>query len=285
MKQTPSRDQPTNQNETETKKGGGEQTDLVYYLGVGSAADNWELRMSLRSFVQHFKDLGHIYIIGYVPAWLDRDVKGVTHIPMEDAYKSCKDANLLQKLVRAALIPELSDKFIRSSDDQLLLRPSGTEDFKPFILEPEDFVAGQIKKKLDGKDGYNKWHKRLFRTHLELKARGFTGHNYEGHIPYPFDKERIPSVLNFDYGSGNGYTVQSLFFNSAYPGSDHPLLKFSDARHSVHNDEFDRKLLAKALGGWRQFLSFSDGATNCDEFRKMVHAEFPHPTKFEKEAQ
>src|ERR1035438_10130107 len=100
------------------------KVDVVYKLGSGSDNNNDELRYSLRS-LSKFRDLGKVYIVGYKPDF----IQNVIHIPMEDIFKSNKDANLIEKLSAAAKCPDISDCFLNMSDDQIFLAEFFYEDF------------------------------------------------------------------------------------------------------------------------------------------------------------
>ena len=88
--------------------------DVAYFLSSESSLEDWELKYSLRSWEKFFPALGRVWILGeHKPAWLNEE--SVTRLAIPDAYKRNKDANLITKLVRASMEPELSEKFISCS--------------------------------------------------------------------------------------------------------------------------------------------------------------------------
>ena len=62
--------------------------DVAWKLGVGSRLDDWELRMSMRSFWTHFHPPANYWIIGHIPKWIDREQ--VRCLPWPDPIESAK---------------------------------------------------------------------------------------------------------------------------------------------------------------------------------------------------
>lgn len=185
------------------------QVDVVWMLGKGSSVNDWELRMSMRSFRCYYKAEAVFWLIGHIPDWVDREL--IRCIEWPDSYRSNKDANLLNKAVRMALEPDLSDKFILCSDDHLLIKESEPDDFKWWHL-------GEIK---TASEASNPWQVRLFNTAQKLRAQKLPTFNYEGHVPYPVYKEWCREALRFDYGAGRGMTVFSTILNAARVPGEH----------------------------------------------------------------
>jgi hypothetical protein len=179
------------------------RVDVAWMLGSGSEADDWELRMSLRSFRRHYHADAQLWIIGHIPDWIDRSQ--VRCVPWPDPYSRNKDANLLAKAARLAMEPELSDPFILCSDDHLLVRDSRPEDFR-------HWHTGEIGA---GKPGEESWAARLTNTGRVLRAAGLPARAFEGHIPYPLRKEWCQAALRFAFGEGPGMTIFSTLLNAA----------------------------------------------------------------------
>lgn len=179
--------------------------DLVYKLGSNSSSDNYsELRYSIRSAVKYFQDLGRIYIIGNKPNW----ITNVEFVKLEDSYTSCKDANLISKLIVACNEPLISSKFLNMSDDYFFMNQVDSSYFEKAIYHNDilDF-------KKDHK--FTKWQLRLQRTINLLKSKNLPGNNFETHHPQLIDKYLYPkTVLNYDYGCDNGYCGNTLYFNT-----------------------------------------------------------------------
>ena len=155
--------------------------------------------MTLRS-LSRLQDLGQVFIIGYIPTWINQDE--VTFIPFPDPYQS-KDANLLNKLLRAANEDSLTDDFIVFSDDQPLLSPVYSDDFQAYAMED-----------LKGRKHYNTaWKRRLRDTRDILDSKGATAYNFEGHIPYMVNKEKVKELLNWPILNGS-MTIFTTYFNA-----------------------------------------------------------------------
>lgn len=182
-------------------------TDLVYKVGIGNEADNWlELRHSIRSAKRHFKDLNNIYIVGHKPNWLNN----VIHVNLSDPYTHNKDANLINKLIRACLCPDLTQKFINMSDDYFFLKDMTADDFaRPTVNNKVLETMATPGKKL------TKWELRLKRTVDVLGIKGLPVNCYETHGPQLLDKTLFPQILlDYDYGEGNGMCGNTLYFNT-----------------------------------------------------------------------
>lgn len=179
--------------------------DLVYKVGNTSEGENYnELRYSIRSAVRHFKDLGIVYIIGTKPSWLE----GIKHIELSDCYTSNKDANLINKLILTCCDSNLSDQFLNMSDDFFFLQDIDSQFFKVPIHNNNiiDFKPDHT---------LTKWERRLQRTIDVLKSKNLPTNCYDIHVPQLIDKQLYPKIMfNYDYGFGEGYCGNTLYFNS-----------------------------------------------------------------------
>jgi hypothetical protein len=233
------------------------RTDIVYKVGPGSKADDWELRYSLRSVRRCFRDCGTIWIVGHCPEWLDGGDE-LRVVPWPDPYDQNKDANLIQKLILAGTIREVSAEFIFMSDDQIFLDDVTAEDCGPFYywdaaeLSAEDWAAKEKK---------FKWFKRLRRTAAALMDAGLPALNFETHTPQRVVKSHVRELLKWDYGAGAGYCVHSLLFNTA--GS------YGDARKlpggfQVWADEALKQpeAVLQAMAGGAKVATFTPGGVN-----------------------
>lgn len=247
--------------------------DVVYLLGNGAEqTDDWELRISLRSWLSNFPELGTFWIIGHRPGWLDLDHPKIRWIDAEDPYRTNKDANLVQKMIRAAATPEISERFLFCSDDQGLLKPCVFGDFKPYH-------CGKIRdlKLSDDRAGHRKWQERLLALADFLDREGLRSMHFDGHIPYPLEKSKVLDYLNTDFGAG-GYPLMSLYFNiqgvSGIPiGSDRvrAALYAADERPSV----IDKKLSTNL------FYSIGGGSPDCWYLVHRLEEMFPEQAAWE----
>jgi len=174
--------------------------DVVIPLGNGSKNDNWEIRFALRSLEQNVKNIGNIYIMScYAPDWL----QNVTIIPVPDKHKRNKDANLIDKVLAACRLTELSDDFLRMSDDQVCINAWDALDSIPVHngRNPEFLIK-------------RKWQRRLHRTWQYLVAHGvFIDYNWDAHVPQPYNKIKFLELIeNANYEEPPGYCINTLYF-------------------------------------------------------------------------
>ena len=172
--------------------------DVVYPLANNSKfRDDWELRYSLRSLQQQ-DWVRHIYLVGHCPGW----IKAVTHITCDDPYTSCKDANIINKIILACTCRHLSDQFLVNSDDQYILKPIDVYDLEPVLENPcrlSEFKA---------KQGMNTWHKRVVDTVQWCVKNSLPEWIFQSHVPYVVDKEDYVAVMSqIPWGKGNGFTT------------------------------------------------------------------------------
>ena len=177
--------------------------DLVIPLSNGSHWQDNEIRYCLRSFDKHFFNLRNVYIVGYKPEFL----KNVIHISVDDSFLQNKDANLINKILIACKREELSEVFIRCSDDQLLLQAVTLEDFQPkylYNLTECDFIK------------LNRWKKRMKATFEYLEQNNYTTFNYDSHVPISVIKKefvKIMKSIKIEDGIGKGYCINTLYCN------------------------------------------------------------------------
>lgn len=244
--------------------------DVVWMLGVESLTDDWELRMSMRSFWTHYHAEARYWIIGHVPAWID--FRKANCIPWPDPYKKCKDANLLHKAIRLAMEPEVSDPFILCSDDHLLLRSTAPEDFKLWH-------DGEIPENPD--DGLTKWQLRLLNTGLRLRTAGYPAMNFDCHVPYPLRKDWVREALRFDFAAKPGMCVFSTIINCGKePGVP---LRSKPVRAWLGKADMAEHVIEARLAN-RQFACLTDKSLENSYLVSRVEQLFPKPTPWELDA-
>lgn len=187
--------------------------DLVYKLGSKPEGEDYsELRYSIRSAFRHFKDIGHIFIIGMKPRWLDTS-NYATYIPLDDPYTHNKDANLINKLIIACNEKKVSEKFLNMSDDMFFLKDLKREFFETAYYNNKVIETFEAKKKIGGR--LTRWELRLERTLNVLKSKSLQANCYETHMPVMIDKNSYMRILlNYDYGEGNGMCGNTIYFNN-----------------------------------------------------------------------
>lgn len=236
--------------------------DLVYVLGNGSQANDWELRMSLRSVWAHFPARRYVWLVGHCPAWIAKG--SVRHLPCLDPWTGCKDANLIGKLLMAALHPEVSDRFIFMSDDQLFLRETRPEDFRAWHLGPltEEAPRG------------TKWEKRLWHTGAALRASGLPSYHWDAHIPYLMTKEGVRRLAEWPWAKSPGYTIGTL-----YHGANQSEPVAIDSEH-VRGDLRNPKLSERVIS-WKlevnRFATLGPDSLQNYFLLRSIERRFPTP--------
>lgn len=240
--------------------------DVVYVVGEGSPWDDNELRFSLRSLSRNFPELRNVWVVGKNIPWL----RNVRHLPFPDPYASNKDANMISKVLRACIEPDLSETFVRFSDDQYLLLPTSCSDlgpyFRPDILQTKDFPA-------------TAWGRRIVRTGRELSSRGLPTLNYESHVPVLYSKHRFAeTMLAYDYGQADGYAINSLYFNSV--GVTQAVdLRAARVRAAIFRPGRSQTQL-RAFVRSRKFLNHNDFGLDAG-LRAFLAELFPEPSPYE----
>jgi hypothetical protein len=175
--------------------------------------NNNEIRFSIRSVYQYLEGFGKIYIVGEKPDFLE----GRIHIQHPDEFSpENADGNIIRKVLRACQDPSVSEKFLFMNDDHLFLKETRVAEIPPFH-------KGDMNSFPQHYYGMNPWRKRLYLNKLALEKYGLPTLHYDCHTPAIFEKKKfIDAMSRFDYASGIGLTMKSLYGNIYYPKA--PLL-------------------------------------------------------------
>ena len=238
--------------------------DAVYPLSKESRWQDNELRYSLRSLEQNLIGLGRVFIVGHRPAWLT----GAVHVPANDANPHNKDANIIDKLLSACRAG-VSDRFLFCSDDQLLLIPTKAADLRPYHI-------GCLKKKPPQFWGGGRWKRGLRRTYDLLLTRRAQTFHYDAHVPQPVDRQQFAEIMGgIDYHSGDGYTVNTLFFNLAMKHHR----RLPSIKATFERPEIDLGAVRRRIAG-KMFLGYNEGGLT-PALKVALTELFPVPSRFE----
>jgi hypothetical protein len=235
--------------------------DVAYFLGLDGPEDYAELRLSLRSFEKFYPSLGRVWICGpRLPVWMDE--QRVTHLWQPDPYRHNKDANLIHKLLRLCLEPEISEPFILSSDDHFCLRPLQDVDFQPW------------RGAMPAKDaGNTPWQKRLVATCHRHRCP-----NFDMHVPYPIFKAYAGRMLEHAWGGEQPGTVFTTYYGAAgFPGRkiDETNIR-ADFRQTTNPAAWQKKL---KLGN--RFGLLGPGALRNAPLMQALWGIFPEKSSYE----
>lgn len=244
--------------------------DLVYPLSNLSSKysvwDNNEIRYSIRSFETNFKDLGKIFIIGDKPDFLDWSNKRLIHIPFRDISGN-KDRNIVNKVLEACQLKDLSSNFIRASDDQLVMRKVDISHFKPlYSIELFGNLTG------------NMWHRRLNETYFKLKQAGKERvYKYDNHYPMMYSKLGfIETIKKFPF-VGEGYTINTMYFNNILYSHNKLDLEAVQLRRPVLNLRDFRAIVNENVN----FLNYNNKALREGVLKQFIENTFNMKSKFE----
>lgn len=244
--------------------------DAVYPMSNGSNWNDNELRYSLRALERNFPELDQVWMLGYCPNWLTN----VRHLPLKSPYDKNKDANLINVIILACLEADLSEEFLFMSDDQVILKPMLAGNFKPWWVEDMAKLTNW---------GTSRYKMRLRATCDRLRSLGFPTYNFEGHVPYIYNKHRFPRMaLAQNYGYGYGYTINTLYYSQWLNPEEYP--NFQDLQvdkvragffNALAHDQIEQNLSGKT------FIAYDDTGLTTG-LKATLERLFPEPSKFEK---
>jgi hypothetical protein len=244
--------------------------DVVYPISNQSKdRDDFELRYSLRSLeIQPWVD--KVILVGHLPGW----AQGVIHIPCPDPYVYCKDANIINKILRACVWDKLSKTFVVNSDDQLFLKPVTEEQMEPMIENSSSEAEYKVKA------GTNNWFRRVQDTKYWCKQNGYDDFVLQSHCPYMVDKTCYPIIMcQLPWGRGNGFTTH-VYFNIF--NHEKPIYKQEPMHRTIR---IKQMLLKKGIETIVKkdslFLNFNNTGLTSG-LKAWIQERFPTPSRWEK---
>lgn len=113
-------------------------TDILYIVGKGfSDWRNNELRYSLRSIAKNGRNVGRVFICGFVPYWMNTN--NVVALPLQDETNN-KHYNILRAIEHAVYNSDISKRFLYSSDDHYYTQPTDFDKY-PVYWRGNDLPA------------------------------------------------------------------------------------------------------------------------------------------------
>ncbi len=242
-----------------------QRVDVVYAIGTGSRWDNNELRFSIRSVYKNLKGFGRIIIVGEKPPFID----GVTHIQYPDRYpKTNADGNIIEKVLQACRDPGVSEKFLFMNDDHIILKPVK-------ISEIPSYHKGCLSSYDPTYFDVNPWRQRLLQTKLALEKLSTPTLHFDCHTPILLEKKKfIATLAKFDYKTGIGLTMKSLYGNLNCKNA--PLL--AEEKKVVFTPHTLAQLAQKFTVPY--LMAFNDEGLN-NSLRVFLYTRFPHPSPLE----
>ncbi len=252
--------------------------DLMYPLGTGSSWENNELKYSLRSMEKNLPQLGKVFIVGHRPHWLIDNCGFLEHVPLPDIHEKNKDANLLDKILHVCEHTDISEVFLRSSDDQLLMRePVDDELCVRYAYDIADRTASWWSKNIK-----NKWYRRLRRTYGFLLQREKSTLHCDCHLPQPMRKSEVARLLpNINYARSIGFCTNTLLLNLMKNSIGISFRKMKRKKLSVEFPYEDIHTLEKDAAN-RLWIGYNDKGLN-DVMKEFLEKTFSNPSRFERE--
>lgn len=247
--------------------------DVVYALGTGSKWDDNELRYSLRSLEKYCINLGRVFIVGHKPDWCTN----VIHIPYDDWNKGHpeyrkrkgktggKDGNIIRKILAACKREDLSERFLKASDDQCFLRPIDAATMPALHYRP-----------LKEKEKLGNWQKRLDRTRIYLEGLGISGFHCDAHVITPHTKSEFIAAVEASNFEEKGYTINTLTQNQ------NPRLELKPVgktKLTLYKQRTENEIRRKLRG--KTYLGYGDGGLGPG-LKTVLQELFPTPSRFEK---
>ena len=204
--------------------------------------------------------IGRIFIVGSEPPEQIKD--SVIHIPCDNPYTHCKDANIIHKVRYACEnIPDLSDDFLMISDDQIVTKESSWDDMKPRIVRRfRDWSTERWERnrKVDF------WHECLYNT-LNLFPKDKSCF-WEPHIWSPINKQKFLEMCNkYDYEHNTDCIIFSLYYNFI----EQDIISGFDHLH-LENSKAKKRIDTLSLDSVPRHLSWADIAFSEKRFRDIL---------------
>ena len=179
---------------------------IPYRLDESYEGHGDELRILLRSIERHVSGLDRVCIVAdRIPDWLNPTADGLVWLPLGNPYRSCKDANLHMKIIKAVQFLGVAGKWVFSADDCAFLRPCDLRTL-PVIYN------GSTRDRYAANPGH-KWYRRMVNTFDYLASRGIQmSYSYDSHVPQAFEASTITERMReVDYTAGEGFCIYTLW--------------------------------------------------------------------------
>ena len=226
-----------------------------------TCGDYLELEYVITSLKKYCSSwVGRIFIVGSEPP--ERVKKYVIHVPCDNPYTHCKDANIIHKLRYACEnIQDLSDDFLMISDDQIVTKESSWEDMKPRIVRKfNDWSEDRWEKNRT----VDFWHECLYNT-LNLFPKDKSCF-WEPHIWSPINKYKfIEMCEKYNYQKNISCITQSLYYNFI---NETPIRGF-DHLH-IENSKAKKRVCSINIKNIPRHLSWADAAFSEKRFRDIL---------------
>lgn len=221
----------------------------------------FEIEYAVKSIRKFCPEADRIFIVGDEPPV---SVKSeVEHLQCDNPYIKAKDQNIIHKMLYACNnIPDLSEVWMKWSDDQIACKESHFDDFVPRIVRRySDWTEQQwVRNK-----NMDRWHNFLYLTlhRFDLKKAAF----WEPHLPCPINKNRWIEMCNtYNWTESVACIDNTLYYNFI----EQPIVEQFDHLHIQRNNAKNvvENLKIEELP---RFLSWTDPAFAEQKFRDLLN--------------
>ena len=258
--------------------------DALFFFRHSRFAD-LEIQYALRGIARHAPWIRKVWVFGDRPEFLCGDRSLIEHVPHEGLARiggyQVPITNFFLMLWVSSHIPDLSQDILWFCDDFILL-----SDLSPEEAKKDRYVEdlGLVKSR-----GRGKWKGSLWRTFDFLTERGYTGYNFETHLPTYFTRKRITQAwCEFrDFVTEDrwyGLLGPTAILNHAVKHDQTELVDRNAEGRWVgfHHKSPTEKEVRGKITGEHWFLNFDDDAFALNSgLRPLLVERFPDPCRYE----
>lgn len=212
-----------------------------------------ELKYSVNSWIENFRDLGNIYVMSAEKPDVD---DSAIWAPRKDIGLHT-DQIIINKLLSACEMEEVSDPFIYCCDDMYLLKEINDSFFDITYRLPDVTPRVGVK---------HRWRARLHNTLLALRDRGMPYANYSTHIPYLVYKQPFKQAFEL---MGTDNQICSTYFN--YIGGQSAQLHHYPIRAGFYSPKDKDAIMHKVVRA--TILNHDDRGLN-KELKQFIRGRF-----------
>jgi len=243
--------------------------------------DDFEIRYALRGVARNMPWVRKVWVFGDKPRFLSEDTSIVEHVPHEFVARvgnfRTPITNGFLMCYLSSLIPDLSEEYIRFSDDFFVIGPLSIEDAR------KDRYIGDMS---TAQRAPGLWNESLWRTYDFLKRLGYPGYNFETHAPAYLTKKRVFEA----YCDLKDFVTEDRFYGLIGPTAVMNHAVKMGGCDLVHRGQEGRWVgFYQQAPSYKELVKLVEGKTflNCDDpsltegVRRFLMETFPEPCKYE----
>ena len=247
--------------------------DILYPIGPHSKTDNLELKCSLRSIDEYGIDIDNVYVVGYPPEWLN---KNVTKIYKPDEFKPI-NAKLKNKLIAQNILyaldnSDIGENFCLSMDDHFYTKPTKFKNYPIYVKSIWYAPDGKLPSDKIGQD-YADF---LVDVKQTLESLGLSTYYFTIHKNMRFTRKDVDACRHlFKYCFDNDLPIEFsiLVYNYKYTQNNFKFKIIKDSK------------IYRGLDWWKTEMNES---FSLDDFKVgsslyiLLSNRYPNKSKYEK---